>query len=123
MAEEQQKKELKGIWQNYEVSGDTIKRKNTFSPKAGKGYFMANHKDRATCGHSGYTEFQSGEKTEGEAKPEAKPEAKEEKAEAKETKEDKPEAKEESKPEAKEDKVEAKEEPKEAKEKPEEKSE
>jgi ribosomal protein S27AE len=109
MAEEQQKKELKGIWQNYEVSGDTLKRKNTFSPKAGKGYFMAKHKDRSTCGHSGYTEFPSGEKTEGEAKPDSKDEAKEAKEEKAESKE---ESKEESKPEAKEEKSEAREEEK-----------
>ncbi|MDA1197150.1 MAG: 30S ribosomal protein S27ae [Nanoarchaeota archaeon] len=63
MAEEPQKKAAKGIWQLYDVKGDTLTRKNTFSPKAGKGYFMAKHKDRATCGHSGYTEFASADKS------------------------------------------------------------
>ncbi|MBW2990380.1 30S ribosomal protein S27ae [Candidatus Woesearchaeota archaeon] len=40
----------------YEVSGDSIKRKNKTCPKCGTGTFMAAHKDRHTCGKCGYTE-------------------------------------------------------------------
>jgi small subunit ribosomal protein S27Ae len=44
------------IWSIYEVDGDELKRKNKFSPKAGKGYFLAEHSDRRTCGKTGYME-------------------------------------------------------------------
>lgn len=50
-----------GSWQQYEVEGGKLKRNNKFSPKAGKGYFMAEHKDRRTCGKTGYTEFKKEE--------------------------------------------------------------
>jgi len=34
-----------------------IKRKNKTCPKCGTGVFMAQHKDRSTCGKCSYTEF------------------------------------------------------------------
>ena len=40
----------------YEVSGDSLKRKNKNCPKCGPGTFMAAHKDRTTCGKCGYME-------------------------------------------------------------------
>lgn len=40
----------------YEVKGDKVERKNQFCPKCGPGIFMANHKDRNTCGTCGYME-------------------------------------------------------------------
>lgn len=43
----------------YEVSGSGLKRKNKFCPKCGQGFFMAQHKDRVTCGNCHYTEFSS----------------------------------------------------------------
>ncbi len=46
-------------WTKYEVSGDTLKRKAKFCPKCGAGVFLAQHKDRVTCGGCGYTEMQS----------------------------------------------------------------
>jgi len=49
-------------WKMYEVKDGKLTRKNPFSPKEGPGIFMAVHKNRATCGKSGYTEFKkSGE--------------------------------------------------------------
>jgi len=42
--------------QNYDVSGDQVKRKNKTCPKCGAGVFMAKHKDRWTCGKCGYME-------------------------------------------------------------------
>ncbi len=45
-----------GVWQQYEVEGGKLKRNNKFSPKT-NGTFMAEHKDRRTCGRTGYTEF------------------------------------------------------------------
>jgi len=40
----------------YEVSGESLKRKNKSCPKCGSGVFMASHKDRWTCGKCGYME-------------------------------------------------------------------
>tara|TARA_Y100000310_G_scaffold22495_2_gene21597 strand:+ start:57 stop:317 length:261 start_codon:yes stop_codon:yes gene_type:complete len=44
------------VWKLYEVKDGKLTRKNPFSPKAGAGYFMANHKDRSTCGKTYYME-------------------------------------------------------------------
>ncbi|MDD5086805.1 MAG: 30S ribosomal protein S27ae [Candidatus Nanoarchaeia archaeon] len=41
----------------YSVEGGTLKRNAKFCPKCGPGVFLARHKDRATCGKCGYTEF------------------------------------------------------------------
>ncbi len=46
-----------GVWTKYEVKGGQLVRKNQWSPKQGPGFFMAEHKDRRTCGKSSYTEF------------------------------------------------------------------
>ncbi len=52
-AKDVKKKRTSAKWKNYE-SG---KAKNKFCPKCGTGVFMAEHKDRLTCGKCGYTEF------------------------------------------------------------------
>jgi len=41
----------------YEISGDTIKRKNMSCPKCGPGVFLGKHKDRVVCGKCGYAEY------------------------------------------------------------------
>ncbi len=41
----------------YKVDGDKLERKNKICPKCGNGVFMADHKDRLSCGKCGYTEF------------------------------------------------------------------
>jgi small subunit ribosomal protein S27Ae len=41
----------------YEAKGDTLKRTRSPCPKCGPGVFLAQHKDRASCGSCGYTEF------------------------------------------------------------------
>ncbi|MBT4577024.1 30S ribosomal protein S27ae [Candidatus Woesearchaeota archaeon] len=51
-------------WKLYEVKDGKIIRKNPTSPKEGPGIFMAVHKNRKTCGKSGYTEFTKTEKKE-----------------------------------------------------------
>jgi small subunit ribosomal protein S27Ae len=40
----------------YDVSGGSLKRKNKACPKCGAGTFLAEHKDRNTCGKCGYME-------------------------------------------------------------------
>ena len=41
----------------YKINDDTLERTNRECPRCGKGIFMADHKDRYTCGKCGYTEF------------------------------------------------------------------
>lgn len=41
----------------YEISGETIKRKNKTCPKCGPGMFMGKHKDRVVCGKCSYVEY------------------------------------------------------------------
>jgi len=41
----------------YEIKGDKVIRKRKFCPRCGEGVFLAEHKDRRTCGKCGYTEF------------------------------------------------------------------
>lgn len=64
MAEKKAAKKGKSmqVWKLYEVSGNSIKRKNRTCPKCGPGFFMANHKDRISCGNCNYTEFGKKEK-------------------------------------------------------------
>ncbi|MEI7961096.1 MAG: 30S ribosomal protein S27ae [archaeon] len=40
----------------YDVSSGVLKRKKKFCPKCGYGIFMAEHKDRLSCGSCGYME-------------------------------------------------------------------
>lgn len=40
----------------YKVEGDKLERTRRFCPKCGPGVFMAEHKDRLSCGNCGYTE-------------------------------------------------------------------
>lgn len=41
----------------YSVEGGKLERKGRNCPKCGPGVFLAEHKDRNTCGKCGYTEF------------------------------------------------------------------
>ena len=43
----------------YEVKGTTVTRKKKACPKCGPGVFLAEHKDRTSCGKCGYTEFKA----------------------------------------------------------------
>ena len=47
------------LYKAYEVKGNQLVRLKKFSPKAGDGFFMAEHKDRRTCGKTGYMEKKS----------------------------------------------------------------
>jgi len=57
------KKKSVKIWKLYEIKDGKAIRKNPFSQKAGPGCFMANHKDRLTCGQTGYTEIKDKKST------------------------------------------------------------
>lgn len=46
------------VWKHYKVSKKGIDRQRKECPRC-KGSFMAEHKDRRSCGKCGYTEFKS----------------------------------------------------------------
>jgi len=60
MAEEKKKtekeKKTQKKWESYQVEGEGVTRKKKFCPKCGSGVFLAEHKDRLSCGHCGYME-------------------------------------------------------------------
>ncbi|GAB7016921.1 30S ribosomal protein S27ae [Methanogenium cariaci] len=41
----------------YTMEGNTAVPQRKVCPRCGKGVFMAEHKDRVSCGKCGYTEF------------------------------------------------------------------
>ena len=55
-AKKPQKKKAYKVNKIYTVSGQMLTNKNKSCPKCGDGFFMANHKNRITCGKCGYTE-------------------------------------------------------------------
>jgi len=55
------KKKSKGVYVHYKVEGDKLKRMLPFCERCGPGYFMANHGDRYTCGHCGFTRYKPAE--------------------------------------------------------------
>ena len=56
----------------YKIEGDKLVRTRKHCPKCGVGTFLAEHKNRTTCGNCQYTEFKTKDhKT--EAKPEGEP--------------------------------------------------
>ncbi len=53
-------KESKGqtsVYKFYKIDNTAIERIKRECPRCGKGIFMADHKDRYSCGKCGYTEF------------------------------------------------------------------
>ena len=46
----------------FKVEGSNITRLRRHCPKCGDGVFLADHKDRVSCGKCGYTEFKGGGK-------------------------------------------------------------
>jgi len=48
----------------FKVEGNKVTRNRKHCPKCGPGVFIAEHKDRFSCGKCGYTEFKGGFKKE-----------------------------------------------------------
>ncbi len=46
-----------GIYTIYKVEGDKVTRLRPTCERCGPGYFMADHHDRFTCGHCGFTRY------------------------------------------------------------------
>ncbi len=51
------KKKARNLYTYYQIKGESVERKNKFCVKCGPGHFLAQHKDRLTCGKCGYGEF------------------------------------------------------------------
>lgn len=47
------------VWKLYKADSETLTRLRKECPRCGKGYFMAEHKDRLSCGHCGFTNFKN----------------------------------------------------------------
>ena len=50
-------KEEKGVHAMYKIEGNKISRARPTCERCGPGYFMADHHDRYTCGHCGFTRY------------------------------------------------------------------
>ena len=55
--EKKPKKEEKGIHAIYKTEGNKVSRLRPTCERCGPGYFMADHHDRFTCGHCGFTRY------------------------------------------------------------------
>ena len=53
----EKKKEEKGIHALYKIENDKATRLRPTCERCGPGYFMADHHDRYTCGHCGFTRY------------------------------------------------------------------
>jgi small subunit ribosomal protein S27Ae len=45
------------VYSFYEIKGERVNRLRKECPRCGRGVFLAEHKDRLTCGKCGYTSF------------------------------------------------------------------
>ena len=54
---EKKHKEEKGVHAMYKVEGDKVSRARPTCERCGPGYFTADHHDRYTCGHCGFTRY------------------------------------------------------------------
>lgn len=58
--EEKKEKKAKsesGVKDMYKVEGEKLSRARPTCERCGPGYFMADHHDRYTCGHCGFTRY------------------------------------------------------------------
>jgi small subunit ribosomal protein S27Ae len=58
---EKKKKPDKKIYTLYKVEGDKVTRLLPACERCGTGYFMADHGNRYTCGHCGFTRYKHSE--------------------------------------------------------------
>ncbi len=56
---EKTKKQEKGVHAMYKIEGEKVSRTRPTCERCGPGYFMADHKDRYTCGHCGFTRYKT----------------------------------------------------------------
>jgi len=58
---EKAKKKRKGVFSYYKIGENKLERLLPFCERCGSGYFMADHGDRYTCGHCGFTRYKRSE--------------------------------------------------------------
>lgn len=58
---ERKKKKEKGIFALYKVEESKVLRLRPTCERCGTGYFMADHGNRYTCGHCGFTRYKPAE--------------------------------------------------------------
>lgn len=56
------------VYKFYKMEGDKLTRNKRECPRCGKGVFMAEHKDRNTCGKCGFTEFRRNDESRKDSK-------------------------------------------------------
>jgi len=61
-AQKTEKKKRKGLFSLYKIEKDKVVRLRPTCERCGPGYFMADHGDRYTCGHCGFTKYKPSEK-------------------------------------------------------------
>ncbi len=54
---EKRKREEKGVHAMYKIESDKVARLRPTCERCGPGYFMADHHNRFTCGHCGFTRY------------------------------------------------------------------
>lgn len=54
---ERRKKRSDSVFQYYGIQEEGLKRLRPFCERCGPGYFMADHGNRYTCGHCGFTRY------------------------------------------------------------------
>jgi len=54
---EKKKKKERGVFALYKIENDNVSRLRPTCERCGPGYFMADHGDRYTCGHCGFTRY------------------------------------------------------------------
>jgi small subunit ribosomal protein S27Ae len=59
---EKKKKQEKKFFTLYKIEGDKAVRLRPVCERCGQGYFMADHGNRYTCGHCGFTRYKPTEK-------------------------------------------------------------
>lgn len=59
---ERKKKEEKGVYTLYKVEGERVTRLRPSCERCGPGFFMADHGNRFTCGHCGFSRYKPAEK-------------------------------------------------------------
>lgn len=59
---QKKKREEKGIFSLYKIESDKVARLRPTCERCGPGYFMADHGNRYTCGHCGFTRYKPAEK-------------------------------------------------------------
>ncbi len=54
---EKKQKDEKGVHFMYKAEGEKLSRTRPTCERCGPGYFMADHQQRYTCGHCGFTRY------------------------------------------------------------------